>query len=108
MRRSIAMTPDEHIEYLEGVIRKITGENSEIPEGLPANEFKVLSLLKHHRGRVVTREQIMEALYWERPEDFWPSSNIVDQYIHRLRRARYVIRVVYGMGWIMDKERADE
>jgi DNA-binding response OmpR family regulator len=102
------MTPDEHIEYLEGVIRKISGANSEVPEGLPFNEFKVLSLLKHHRGRIVTREQIMELLYWERPEDAWPESNIVDQYIHRLRRARYAIRSVYGAGWIIDKERTNE
>ncbi len=100
------MTPDEHIEYLEGVIRKITGFDNEVPEGVSVDGFKVLSLLRHNRGHVVTREQIMEALYWERPDDYWPADNMVDQYIRRLRAAGYVIRSVYRIGWIMDKERA--
>jgi DNA-binding response OmpR family regulator len=50
---------------------------------LSTTEFELLSYLLRHRGRVLSREQILSAV-WGYEHD--PSTNIVDVYIGYLRR----------------------
>ena len=50
---------------------------------LSAREFAFLSYLMRHAGQVVTRQQILDAVWGAEPDLY---SNVVDLYIHYLRR----------------------
>jgi two-component system, OmpR family, response regulator len=53
------------------------------PIKLTSHEFKVLSYLMHHRGRVVPRTELVEHIY---DQDFDRDSNTIEVFIGRLRR----------------------
>jgi DNA-binding response OmpR family regulator len=62
------------------------------PVTLSSTEFELLAHLMRHRGRVVSREQILSAV-WGYEHD--PATNIVDVYVGYLRRK---LRGVGGVG----------
>jgi two-component system OmpR family response regulator len=75
---------------------------------LSAREVGVLEILMLRQGKVVNKEQIMEALCnWD--EDL--GDNAIEVYIHRLRKklessgAR--IRTIRGLGYLLEAEKAD-
>ena len=53
------------------------------PIKLPAHEYKVLSYLIHHQGRVVPRTELVEHIY---DQDFDRDSNTIEVFIGRLRK----------------------
>jgi two-component system OmpR family response regulator len=53
------------------------------PIKLTSHEYKVLSYLMHHRGRVVPRAELIEHIY---DQDFDRDSNTIEVFIGRLRR----------------------
>lgn len=61
--------------------RVVTQGGSEV--GLTPREFRVLEYLALHRGRVVSRQELMGHLYSD-ADDTW--SNVLDVYISSLRR----------------------
>ncbi len=61
--------------------RIVTRGGSEV--GLTPREFRVLEYLALHRGRVVSRQELMGHLYSD-ADDTW--SNVLDVYISSLRR----------------------
>ena len=71
---------------------------------LTAREFLLLEHLMKNAGRVLTRDQILAAVW---PEDFDGSSNIVDTYVHYLRDKidtkgkAPLIRTVRGVGYAL-------
>lgn len=70
---------------------------------LPAREFGLLHALLLNAGRVLTREQLGDALYgWGEEIE----SNAIDVHIHHLRRklAPDVIRTVRGVGYMIAKD----
>ena len=71
---------------------------------LSPKEFSLLELFLSHPGRVLTRSQIIEAL-WDFAYD--GGSNVVDQYVNYLRRkvGRDDIETVRGMGYRLRDER---
>jgi two-component system, OmpR family, response regulator len=68
------------------------------PVKLTSHEFRVLSYLMHHRGRVVSQAEIIEHIY---AQDFDRDSNTVEVFIGRLRRKLGVslIETVRGLGY---------
>ena len=50
---------------------------------LTSHEFRVLSYLMHHRGRVVSQSELTEHIY---AQDVDRDSNTVEVFIARLRR----------------------
>jgi DNA-binding response OmpR family regulator len=80
-------------------IRVAVGEAS---QELTAREFALLAYLVRHVGEVVTRQQILDAVWGAEPDVY---SNVVDLYIHYLRDKlealgrRDVIRTVRGVGY---------
>jgi len=68
------------------------------PVKLTAHEFRVLSYLMHHRGRVVSQVELTEHIY---AQDFDRDSNTVEVFIGRLRRklGSTFIETVRGMGY---------
>jgi len=68
------------------------------PVKLTSHEFRVLSYLMHHRGRVVSQPELIEHIY---AQDFDRDSNTVEVFIARLRRklGASLIETVRGLGY---------
>jgi two-component system OmpR family response regulator len=68
------------------------------PVKLTSLEFRVLSYLMHHRGRIVSQGELTEHIY---SQDFDRDSNTVEVFIGRLRRklGPSVIETVRGSGY---------
>ncbi|HEX7809551.1 MAG TPA: response regulator transcription factor [Thermoanaerobaculia bacterium] len=65
---------------------------------LTSHEYRVLSYLMHHRGRVVSQGELTEHIY---SQDFDRDSNTVEVFIARLRRklGASLIETVRGLGY---------
>ena len=70
------------------------------PVHLTAHEFRVLSYLMHHRGRVVSQSELLDHIY---AKDGDRDSNTVEVFIARLRRklGAPFIETVRGFGYRM-------
>jgi len=68
------------------------------PVKLTAHEFRVLSYLMHHRGRVVPQTELIEHVY---AQGFDRDSNTIEVFIARLRRklGEALIETVRGLGY---------
>ena len=68
------------------------------PVKLTSHEFRVLSYLMHHRGRVVSQSELTEHIY---AQDFDRDSNTVEVFVARLRRklGATFIETVRGLGY---------
>jgi two-component system OmpR family response regulator len=75
---------------------KVTLDGS--PVKLTGHEFRVLSYLMHHRGRVVSQGELSEHIY---SQDLDRDSNTVEVFIARLRRklGSSFIETVRGLGY---------
>jgi two-component system OmpR family response regulator len=74
-----------------------------IPVKLTSHEFRVLSYLMHHRGRIVSQGELTEHIY---AQGFDRDSNTVEVFVARLRRklgAPY-IETVRGMGYRIEEQ----
>jgi two-component system, OmpR family, response regulator len=74
------------------------------PVRLTSHEFRVLSYLMHHRGRVVSQGELTEHIY---AQSFERDSNTVEVFIARLRRklGASFIETVRGLGYRIGDER---
>lgn len=84
---AVALDPRSATVTLEGKPVRLTG-----------HEFRVLSYLMHHRGRVVSQSELIEHIY---AQSFDRESNTVEVFIARLRRklGGGFIDTVRGMGY---------
>jgi two-component system OmpR family response regulator len=73
------------------------------PVKLTAHEFRVLSYLMHHRGRVVSQGELCEHIY---SQDVDRDSNTVEVFVARLRRklGSSLIETVRGLGYRIGPE----
>jgi len=69
-----------------------------VPVKLTSHEFRVLSYLMHHRGRVVSQGELTEHIY---AQNLDRDSNTVEVFVARLRRklGPSLIETVRGMGY---------
>ena len=73
---------------------------------LTAREFALLEHLMRNAGRVLTRDQIISAVW---SHDYDGGSNVVDTYVHYLREkidkapAKALIRTVRGVGYVLGR-----
>ena len=74
------------------------------PVKLTSHEFRVLSYLMHHRGRVVSQSELTEHIYAQSADR---DSNTVEVFIARLRRklGASLIETVRGLGYRMEADR---
>ncbi len=72
-----------------------------VPVRLTSHEFRVLSYLMHHRGKVVSQAELSDHIYAER---FDRDSNTVEVFVARLRRklGAASIETVRGLGYRME------
>ena len=70
------------------------------PIRLTSHEYRLLSYLMHHAGRIVSRGEIVEHLY---DQDFDRDSNTVEVFVGRLRKKLgvEVIQTVRGLGYLL-------
>ena len=74
---------------------------------LSAREFALLGYLIRHAGQVLTRQQILDAVWGAEPDVY---SNVVDLYVHYLRRKLSELgradrlRTVRGVGYMLRAE----
>jgi two-component system OmpR family response regulator len=109
---------EEVLARLRGLIRRASGQvTSELRSGgvvldarlarvtvdgvvvrLTSHEFRVLSYLMHHRGRVVSQAELTEHIY---AQSFDRDSNTVEVFVARLRRklGASLIETVRGLGY---------
>jgi two-component system, OmpR family, response regulator len=73
-----------------------------LPIRLTSHEFRVLSYLMHHSGRVVSQSELTEHIY---SQGFDRDSNTVEVFIARLRRklGSSFIETVRGLGYRIDQ-----
>jgi two-component system OmpR family response regulator len=69
---------------------------------LTSLEFRLLSYLMHHGGKVVSRTELVEHLY---DQDFDRDSNTIEVFIGRLRKKLGVdvLHTVRGMGYCVSE-----
>ena len=74
-----------------------------IPVKLTSHEFRVLSYLMHHRGRVVSQGELTEHIY---AQSFDRDSNTIEVFIARLRRklGASFIETVRRLGYRIEAE----
>jgi two-component system OmpR family response regulator len=79
--------------------------NRGVPVRLTSHEFRLLSYLMHHRGRVVGQEELVEHIY---SQSFSRDSNTVEVFVARLRRklGADCIRTVRGLGYCIEETTA--
>ena len=70
---------------------------------LTSHEYRLLSYLMHHTGRVVSRAELTEHLY---DQDFDRDSNTIEVFVGRLRKKLGVdlIQTVRGLGYLVEGE----
>ncbi len=112
---------EELIARLRALIRRSTGNaSSELTAGLvrldtrsgrvtlngepvklTAQEFKLLSYLMHHKGKVVSRTELIEHIY---DQDFDRDSNTIEVFITRIRKklGADLISTTRGLGYSLD------
>jgi len=73
-----------------------------VPVRLTSHEFKVLSYLMHHQGRVVSQTELSDHIY---AQDLDRDSNTVEVFIARLRRklGASFIETVRGLGYRIEE-----
>jgi two-component system OmpR family response regulator len=71
------------------------------PIKLTSQEYRLLAYLAHHRGKVVSRTELVEHLY---DQDFDRDSNTIEVFVGRLRKKLDVnlIQTVRGLGYSLD------
>ena len=69
---------------------------------LTSLEFRLLSYLMHHKGKVVSRTELVEHLY---DQDFDRDSNTIEVFVGRLRKklGADVLHTIRGMGYCVSE-----
>ncbi len=75
------------------------------PVKLTSLEYRLLAYLAHHKGRVVSRTELVEHLY---DQDFDRDSNTIEVFVGRLRKKLEadLIETVRGLGYCLDDPNA--
>ena len=70
------------------------------PVKLTSHEYRLLSYLMHHAGRIISRGEIVEHLY---EQDFDRDSNTIEVFVGRLRKKLGVeiIQTMRGLGYLL-------
>ena len=78
---------------------KVTLDGS--PVKMTAQEYKLLSYLMHHKGKVVSRTELIEHIY---DQDFDRDSNTIEVFVTRIRKklGAEVISTIRGLGYSLE------
>ncbi len=84
---------------LDGRSGRVTKDGE--PVKLTAQEYKLLSYLMHHKGKVVSRTELIEHIY---DQDFDRDSNTIEVFITRIRKklGAELITTIRGLGYSLE------
>ena len=104
-RRTSEGTPQINVGQLRLDLVSQRAEANGTPIELTAREWSILSLLAAHAKRVVSKEEIVQALYQSGSDG---SPNAVEVFVSRLRAklesSGVAIRTVRGLGYYLDDQ----
>ncbi len=85
---------------LDTKISRVTVNGTAIK--LTSLEFRLLSYLMHHKGKVISRTELVEHLY---DQDFDRDSNTIEVFVGRLRKklGADVLHTIRGMGYCVSE-----
>lgn len=94
-------------EIIAGLVRldvrggKVTSDGKAIK--LTSHEFRLLSYLMHHKGKVISRTELTEHLY---DQDFDRDSNTIEVFVGRLRKKlpEDCIQTIRGLGYQVSED----
>ncbi|MBE1525623.1 two-component system OmpR family response regulator [Sphingopyxis sp. OAS728] len=92
-------------ELIAGPVRLDTRSGRVTLDGAPvkltAQEYKLLSYLLHHKGKVVSRTELIEHIY---DQDFDRDSNTIEVFVTRIRKklGADIITTIRGLGYQLD------
>lgn len=71
------------------------------PVRLTSHEYRLMSYLMHHVGRIISRTELVEHLY---DQDFDRDSNTIEVFVGRLRKklGLDVIKTIRGLGYVLE------
>ncbi len=98
-------------ELTSGLVRLDTRASRVLVDGTPvkltSHEYRLLSYLMHHAGRVVSRAELVEHLY---DQDFDRDSNTIEVFVGRLRKKLGVelIQTMRGLGYMVEAAEKDD
>ena len=104
VRRSTGLaTPLIHIGPLKLDTLRMQLSVDDVPLHLSPQEYRLLSYLMHHAGRVVSQLELTEQLY---AQDFERDSNAIEVLVGRVRRKLGVdvIKTQRGFGYLIEKD----
>jgi two-component system OmpR family response regulator len=94
-------------ELVAGAVR-LDGRSGRVslngqPVKLTAQEFKLLSYLMHHKGKVISRTELIEHIY---DQDFDRDSNTIEVFITRIRKklGSDLILTTRGLGYSLNDQ----
>jgi len=93
-------------ELIAGDIRLDTRSGKVTKDGEPvkltAQEYKLLSYLLHHKGKVVSRTELIEHIY---DQDFDRDSNTIEVFVTRIRKklGADTITTIRGLGYSLEE-----
>ncbi|MEO9633617.1 MAG: response regulator transcription factor [Parasphingorhabdus sp.] len=96
-------------ELTAGAVRLDTRSGKVTLDGSPvkmtAQEYKLLSYLMHHKGKVVSRTELIEHIY---DQDFDRDSNTIEVFVTRIRKklGAEVISTIRGLGYSLEDPEA--
>lgn len=101
------MTQSEAIEYLLDIVKYHVPEEyveDECPVDVGSGAKKrILTILYRHQGKMVTKQHLHDALYWDRAADDVPQIKIIGVQICNLREklvdTEYSLETVWGEGY---------
>jgi two-component system OmpR family response regulator len=102
LRRAAGIaTPDIEVGSLRIDTRSSRVTIDGNPVKLTSLEYRLLAYLAHHKGRVVSRRELVEHLY---DQDFDRDSNTIEVFVGRVRKKLGVnlIHTVRGLGYCLD------
>jgi seryl-tRNA synthetase len=104
--QALYLIPTSEVPLTNFVRDKLLAE-SDLPIKLTAHEYRVLSYLMHHQGRVVPRTELVEHIY---DQDFDRDSNTIEVFVGRLRRKIGSNRILTerGLGYRLIDPKAEK
>lgn len=112
------MKANEAVEYLLDCIDVLLSvdappENQELITslGLTGQQGRIFLSLAQSVGKIVTKNAIYDAMFFDRPVGDWPDLKIVDVQICKLRQKlppKYRIETIWGVGYRLHEVEPDD
>ncbi len=97
----------EENTYLREIVAGLTGAGEPPLEGLTKMQSRIVRTLEQANGRILSRDAIIDANYWDHPNDI-PQVKIIDVMLHKIRKNRPDIGArlinIWGYGFMIEPE----